>query len=235
MALRLEELSKTIDQTLLDRDATTEDVEVVCRRARELHVASVCVLPVHVPAAAEVLRSCDVKVCAVVGFPSGSAPGKKKTLEALRALADGAGELEFVMNLRALRVGDARLVRDELVAFVRSIRMTSANGGRGTVLLKAILGTTKLDDKLKKLACGIVERAELDFAQTSTGAGPAVARVADVELLRECLSESVVVKASGGIETLGDVEAMLNAGAGRIGSASASEILEPSAVLAQVS
>jgi deoxyribose-phosphate aldolase len=235
MALRLEELSKTIDQTLLDPDATSRDVETVCHRARELHVASVCVLPANVARAAEELRGCDVKVCAVVGFPLGAATAKKKIAAALRALSDGAGELEFAVNVRALRAGDARLVRDELVAFVRAVGMTSANGGRGTVLLKAILGTSELDDKLKKLACGIVERAEVDFAQTSTGRGAALATIHDVELLRECLSESVGVKASGRIETLEDVQAMLSAGAGRIGSAAASEILDPSAVLAQVS
>jgi deoxyribose-phosphate aldolase len=225
MALRLEELSKTIDQTLLDPEATAEDVDDVCRRARELHVASVCVLPAHVPAAAEDLRGSDVKVCAVVGLPSGRAHVRTKIDEAQRAIGGGARELEFVVNVSALRRGDAPLVRDELVSFARAVRMNSANGGRGAVLLKAVLGTPHLDDKLKKLAAKIVELAELDFAQTSAGYGDGAATVHDVELLRECLPESVGVKACGAIETLADVEAMVNAGAGRIGSAAAVEIL----------
>ena len=101
------------------------------------------------------------------------------------------------------------------------------------VVLKAIVGTSELDDKLKQLACKIIELAELDFAQTSTGRGPALATVHDVELLRDCLSESVGVKASGGIETLEDVYAMVNAGAGRIGSPVAVDLLSGLATLAR--
>ena len=225
MAFRLEDLSKTIDQTLLDPTATAADVEEICRRSRELHVASVCVPPAHAAAAAAELRGSDVKVCAVIGLPTGLARVRTKIADARRALADGAGELEFVVNTHALRTADARLVRDELVSFARTVRINSANGGRGAVLLKAVLGTSQLSDKLKKLAAKIVELAEFDFAQTSTGVGPDAAAVQDVELLRDCLPESVGVKACGGIETLADVEAMLNAGAGRVGSAAATALL----------
>lgn len=231
MAPRLEELSKTIDHTLVDPRAGAEDVEAVCRQARECHVASVCVLPVHVLVAAEELRGSDVKVCAVVGFPSGRARTATKLAEARRALADGAGELELVVNVSALRAGDARLVHDELVSFARTMRIKSTNGGRGALLLKAIVGTTQLEDKLKKLAAKIVELAEFDFAQTSIGHGDGPATVNDVELLRECLPEAVGVKACGGIETLEDVEAMLGAGAGRIGSPVGLAILDPSGAL----
>jgi deoxyribose-phosphate aldolase len=233
MALRTEELAKTIDQTLLDAEASKGEIEALCRRALELHLASVCVVPCHVPAAAEALRGSDVKVCCVVGFPSGTARPRRKIAEAERALAEDAGELEFVMNARALRQGDVRLVRDELVSFARTIRMKTANGGRGAVVLKAIVGTAQLDAKLIQLACGIIERAGIDFAQTSAGYGGAPASVEDVELLRECLSESVGVKASGGIETIDDVLAMVNAGAGRIGSVVAVDLLAGSTNLAR--
>jgi deoxyribose-phosphate aldolase len=215
MALRFEELSKTIDHTLLDPEATAEEVEATCARARELHVASVCVLPAHVPVAAEELRGSDVKVCAVVGLPSGSARSRTKIAQAAQALAEGAGELEFVANIGALRAGDARLVHEELVSFVRA--------------------TSQLDDKLTRLAAKIVELAGLDFAQTSSGLRPDAATVREVELLRECLPEAVGVKACGGIETLADVEAMVNAGAGRIGSATAVEILASPAGLVPAS
>jgi deoxyribose-phosphate aldolase len=231
MAVRLEELSKTIDQTLPDPEAGPDELAAVCRRARELHVAAVCVPAPHVAPAAEELRGSDVKVCALVGFPSGRARTQVKLAEARQALADGAGELELVVNSAALRAGDARLVRDELVGLTRLARLGSANSGRGAVLLKAVIGTASLDDRLKKLAAKIVELAELDFAQTATGYGAGVATIHDVELLRECLSENVGVKASGGIDTLDDVIAMINAGAGRIGSAHAIDILAPTAPL----
>jgi deoxyribose-phosphate aldolase len=233
MALRTEALAKTIDQTLLDDGASPQEVESLCRQAGELHLASVCVLPLHVAAAVQELRGSDVKVCAVVGFPSGAVSAAAKIAEAERALADGAGELEFVMNVDALLRGDFRLVRDELVSFARTIRMKTATGGRGALVLKAIVSTGQLDDKLKQLACRIIERAEIDFAQTSPGHDGSPATVHDVELLRDALSESVGIKACGGFQTIEDVQAMVNAGAGRIGSEVAVQLLGPSAVLAQ--
>jgi deoxyribose-phosphate aldolase len=233
MALRTEELAKTIDHTLLDPNAARAEVEHLCGQARDLHVASVCVLPDHVPAAAEELRGSDVKVCAVIGFPNGAAAATTKIRAAEKALAEGAGELEFVMNVQALRRGDIRLVRDELVSFARTIRMKTANGGRGAVVLKAVVGTPQLEDKLAQLACCIVERAEIDFAQTSIGHGTDMPTVHEVELLREALSERVGVKASGRIETIEDVQTMVNAGAGRIGSASAIDLLSATPALAR--
>ena len=233
MALRTEALAKTIDQTLLDDEASQQEVQTVCRQANELHLASVSVLPVHVALAAEELRGSDVKVCAIVGFPTGAVSAAAKIAEAERALSDGAGELEFVMNVGALTRGDLRLVRDELVSFARTIRMKTANGGRGALVLKAIMSTAQLDDKLKQLACRIIERAEIDFAQTSTGHDGTPATVHDVELLRDALSESVGVKACGGFRTIEDVQAMVNAGAGRIGSEIAVKLLDPSPALAR--
>jgi len=232
MALRLEELSKTIDQILRDPAAGSEEIADLCRQARERHVAAVCVRPAHVAAAVEELNGSDVKVCAVVGHPSGRARTATKIAEAQRALAEGAGELELVMNVGALRACDARLVRDELVSLARAVRLDSANSGRGAVLLKAVVGTAQLDDRLKKLAAKIVELAEFDFAQTGTGFGAGDVTIQDVELLRECLPEHVGVKACGGVETLDEVVAMINAGAGRIGSTAAVEILEPTTPLA---
>jgi deoxyribose-phosphate aldolase len=233
MALRTEALAKTIDQTLLDPGASKEEVESLCRRAHELHLASVCVLPALVSLAAEELGGSDVKVCAVVGFPAGRESAATKIAEAERALAEGAGELEFVMNVAALKRGDFRLVRDELVSFARCIRMKTANGGRGALVLKAILSTGQIDDKLKQLACRIIERAEIDFAQTSAGHDDGPTTIHDVELLRDTLSESVGVKACGGLQTIEDVQAMVNAGAGRIGSQHAVQLLDPSEALAR--
>ncbi len=232
MALRTEELAKTIDHTLLDSQGTREDIERLCREAHDLHVASVCVLPEHVRAAAEELRGSDVKVCAVVGFPNGGAPAAAKIRASEEALAEGAGELEFVMNVEALLEGDVRLVLDELVCFARTIRMRTANGGRGALVLKAVIGTPQLDDKLARLACCIIERAEIDFAQTSIRHDLDVPSVHEVELLRDALSERVGVKASGRIETIDEAQALVNAGAGRIGSTFAGNLLTAAPALA---
>ncbi|HEY7002697.1 MAG TPA: deoxyribose-phosphate aldolase [Gaiellaceae bacterium] len=232
MALRLEELAKTIDCTLLDPRAGTRGVEAVALRARDVHIASLCVLPQHVSVAAELLGGSDVKVCAVVGYPEGAAAAKAKLAEAERCLEEGAGELELALNVRAMLLCDFALVRDELTAFVRAMRMRGANGGRGAVVLKAVIGTGRLDDKRKKLACKLVELAEVDFAQTAVNGAPVT--IQDVELLRDFLPEGVGVKASGGVETLDDVLAMINAGAGRIGSTAALEILAAAASLDRV-
>ena len=233
MALRLEELAKTIDHTLLRPTATLGDVGVVCDQAREHHFASVCILPSFVPQATERLRGCDVKVCTVISFPFGADSAKAKIAAAEQAVTSGAGELEVVLNVPMLLSGDFRYVRDELVSLVRAVRVKSVNAGKGIVLVKVIIECCHLDDKLKKLACKIAEDAGADFVETSTGYGDGGATLHDVELIRDCLPESVGVKASGGIETAEKVDAMVGAGAGRIGTASAVEIMRGFARLRQ--
>jgi deoxyribose-phosphate aldolase len=224
MALRLEDLAKTLDHAVLDPEATEADIERVCAEAREHHLASVCVLPQFVRVAADHLRGCDVKVCAVIGIPLGDGPSKAKITVAEECVADGAGEIEMVLNVAAMLAADVLAVRDELVALVHAVRMRSVNSGKGVVLVKVALETSHLDDKRIRLACRIVDAAGADFAATSTGCegrGP----VGDVELLRECLPDGVAVKASGGIETLADVQAMVDAGAARVGTSQAGAIM----------
>ncbi len=224
MALRLDELAKTIDHTLLRPTATVGDVDQLCEEAREYHFASVCVLPYHAAHAVDALRGCDVKVCPVVSFPFGADSTKAKIAGAEQAIAAGADELAVVASLPGLLSGDFRYVRDELVSLVRAVRVKSVNAGKGIVLLKAVVECTLLDDKLKKLVCKIAEDAGVDFVESSTGfSGAATTR--DVELLRDCLPEAIGVKASGGIETAGDAEAMVGAGAGRIGTSNAVAIM----------
>jgi deoxyribose-phosphate aldolase len=223
MALRLEDLAKTLDHALLDPAGNHTDIERVCVEAREHHLASVCVLPQFVRPAAEHLRGCDVKVCADIGIPRGDEPARTKVALAERCVADGAGEVEIVLNVGAMLAADFLAVRDELSALVHAVRMRSVNSGKGLVLVKVALETSHLDEKRIRLACHIVEAAGADFAATSTGcdgAGP----VADVELLRECLPDGIAVKASG-IETLADVEAMVDAGAARVGTTQAAAIM----------
>jgi deoxyribose-phosphate aldolase len=229
MAPRLEELAKTIDLTLMGPRAGEGEVDRACDEARALHLASVALPPGHVARAAERLQGCDVKVAGIVGLPLGRDDVRAKIAAAERCLAEGAGELEVVLNVPAMLAGDFRLVRDELRALGQVVRMRGANSGRGRVTVKIVLETARLEDKHKKLACRIVASADADFVQTATGYDSGYATVHDVELLRECLPETVGVKACGGIETAADVFAMLNAGAGRVGTAMAAAIMSKSA------
>lgn len=225
MALRIEELAKTIDHTLLRPDATRADVERLCEEARQNHFASVCIFPCHVSLASTILKSQDVKVCTVVSFPFGADTSITKVRAAENAVGSGADEVEFVINIGAMLSGNFRLIRDEIASVVRAVRMKSVNVGKGLVLVKVIMETCYLDKKLKKLACRMIEDGGADFVKTSTGFGPEGATVADVELLRDELSENLGVKASGGIRTVEDAEAMINAGAARLGTSHAVDIM----------
>jgi deoxyribose-phosphate aldolase len=222
--MRLEELAKTLDHTVLSPRATQTDVERACDEARERHVAAVCSFPHFLPIMVERLRGCDVKTCTVVGFPFGAELRATKVAAAEHAVSAGAEEIDVVMNVAALRSGDIRFARDELVLLVRAARARAVNDARGQVLVKIIIEAPYLDDKLKRLACRMVADAGADFAKTSTGVGTQ-ATVHDVELMRDALPEWVGVKASGGIRTLADAETMINAGAVRLGSSSTIAIL----------
>jgi deoxyribose-phosphate aldolase len=235
MALRLEELAKTIDHTLLGPTATLQDVEELCSEARAHHFAAVCVLPYAVPCAVEAMRGCDVKVGTVISYPLGADSTRTKISAAESAITSGADELGVVLNVSALLSGDLRFVRDELVALVRSVRVKSVNAGKGIVLLKMIVETPALDDKLKKLACKIAEDAGADFVEASTGFAGSTASARDVELLRDCLPEIVGVKATGDIATLEEAELMVGAGAGRIGTPYAVEVMQGFAAQRKVS
>jgi deoxyribose-phosphate aldolase len=224
MPLRLDELAKTIDLTLPSPKASPRAVAKLCEQAGELHVASVCVLPQHVAAAAERMHGGDVKVAVVVGFPLGSEPLKKKMAVAAHAVGEGADEVEIVLNIRAMLEGDFRLARDELLAIARAARTKGANMKGAWPLVKVVLETSQLDEKRTRLACKIAEEAEADFVQTSSGFGPDGTNVFDVELLREWLPDQLAVKASGRIAKTADVYAMLNAGAGRVGTSAAAKL-----------
>lgn len=225
MALRIEELAKTIDHTLLRPEATRLDVEQLCEEAREHHFATICVFPSYVPLAATLLKGHDVKVCTVLSFPLGGDTTRTKVRSAENAVGIGADEVEFVINIGAMLSGNFRLVRDEITSVVRAVRMKSVNVGKGLVLVKVILETCYLDKKLLRLACKMVEDGGADFVKTSTGFGPEGATIADVELLRDELAEGIGVKAAGGIMTADDAETMINAGASRLGTSHAIDIM----------
>ena len=218
--MRVEDLTKTLDQSALADDLTPERLNEICDEVRELHVAALSSWPRFVPLMVERLRDCDVKVCSVIDFPGGNGGAEAKVEQALRAVDEGADELEVVMDYRAMLAGDFHGARDELRALTRAVRSRAANGGRGDILIKVIIEAPRLDDKLSRLACLIVEDAGADFATTCTGV-ETVATVHDVELMRDALSERVGVEACGGITTLEDVQILVGAGAARVGTPSA--------------
>ena len=228
--MRAEDLTKTLDHTVLSPETSQADIERACAEAREHHFAALCSYSHHVPLMADLLRGCDVKTCAVLDFPGGTGSTADRARAAARAVAEGADELDVVMNYRAMLAGDFRLVRDDLVRVVRAVRGRAANDARGDVLVKVIIEAPLMDDKLKRLACVIVAGADADFAKTCTGAGTR-ATVHDVELMRDALPEAVGVKAAGGVRTLGAVQAMIGAGAARVGTSSAVSVMAELAAL----
>ena len=225
MARRLAELAKTIDHTLLDLYASDEAIARLCDEAREHHFASVCVLPGSVEFAVECLRGCDVKVTGVVGYPEGEAASRDKLDDAEACAAAGAHELEFVLNSTAMLAGDFHLARDELAAMVHAVGARSMNSGRGHTLVKVALDCERLGSKRTQLACSIVEGVGADFVSTSVGGASEASTLATVELLREHLSERIGVKASGVVATADEVDELIAAGAGRIGTTHAVDVM----------
>lgn len=226
MALRLEELAKTIDQLLLDPSTTVAEVDSACEDARASHLAAVCVAPYAVERAAEALRGCDVKVSTVIGHPYGMDVAKTKIVAAESAIAQGADELDVVLNVGALRSGDLRGVRDELVAMSRAVRVRSVNGGRGLVLLSVAVECDGLDARAKHIACKLAEDAGADFVSIMSGYGARPVLPDEVELVRELLPETIGVKATCPVDGASEAESLIAAGAARIGTEHALAILK---------
>jgi len=227
-SVHAEELAKTIDHTLLRSDASARDLERLCRDARRYHFAAVCVFPYWIPFAREQLADYDVKICAVVSFPFGADGLKAKICAAEAAVEQGADEVDVTICLPAMLSGDYVYVRDELAGLVRAVRVTAVNSGHGPVIVKAIIETGCLSNKLKKLACTIVESAGADFVKTSTGFGPGGATAADVALMRRVVGPEMGVKAAGGVRDLKSAQAMIDAGADRIGASVGVKIVQES-------
>jgi deoxyribose-phosphate aldolase len=222
--MRTADISKTLDHTVLAAETTREDIERACERARAFHVAAVCASPRYTRVVADRLRGSDVKTCAVIGAPSGRG-AREQIAVAERAVCDGAEELDVPINVAALRAGAFGLARDELVRLVRAVRTCAANDARGRVLVKASIEAPLLDEAHVRMACKIVADAGADFAVTCSGVGMPVT-LEDVELMRESLPDHIGVTASGEVRTFSDVRAMISAGAARVGTASAVDVLE---------
>jgi len=205
------DLAPLIDHTLLKPEATPAEIDRLCDEARAHHFATVCVNPVWVRRAADRLRGSGVGVTAVVGFPLGANLPESKAAEARRALRDGAREIDMVLCIGALKAGDHDFVRRDIRGVVDACREVGATS-------KVILETALLTDEEKVVACRLAKAARADFVKTSTGFGGGGATVFDVALLREAVGPAMGVKASGGVKSASDVEAMVAAGATRIGA-----------------
>ncbi len=221
-----EDLARAIDHALLHPALSTQDLNAGLALCRELHLWSVCVKPCDVARAAETLAESSTAVCSVIAFPHGNAVTDVKVSEALRALHDGATEIDYVINVSAALAGDFLTIRDEMQALNHEVQSRGA-------LLKVIFETAYLDDRTKIAVCKIAKELSVAFVKTSTGFATGLApdkspgaTVHDIELMvREC-SPQCQVKASGGIRDLESMERFLDVGATRIGTSASRVIIE---------
>ena len=203
-----QEILSKIDHTLLKAFAKWEDIEKLCDEAVKFHTASVCIPPCYVKRVHDKYGD-SLVICTVIGFPLGYETSEAKLTEAVKALDDGAAEIDTVINITDVKNGDFDAVRDELTL------LRDVTKGK---ILKVIIETCYLTEEEKKTLCSIVTETGADFIKTSTGFGTAGADVKDVELFKDNIGPSVKIKAAGGIRTVEDAEKMINAGASRIGS-----------------
>ncbi len=225
MGMRVREFAKTVDHTLLKPGSTEEDVRRVCREAAHYHFAAVCILPCHVRSAARELRGTDVKVATVVSFPLGADTTLVKAAAVRDAIQGGASEIDVVMNISKFLSGEFAYVAEELASLNGEVSAVAMNNGLNDAVLKVIVETGYLSDKMKQLAVQMVAASGADFVKTSTGFGPGVATTEDVALLREEAPDGLAVKASGGIRTLEEALDLLNAGASRLGTSGSVNIM----------
>ena len=210
-----------IDHTLLKADANKEQILSLIDEAKKYEFASVCVNPTWVKTAAELLKDSSVKVCTVIGFPLGASTSAVKAFEAKDAIANGADEVDMVINIGALKSRNLKLVEDDIKAVVEA---------SGRKLVKVIIETCLLTNEEKVEACQLAKLAGADFVKTSTGFSTGFstggATIEDIELMREAVGPTMGVKASGGARTLEAAQAFIKAGATRIGTSSGVAIMK---------
>ncbi|MFE4705961.1 deoxyribose-phosphate aldolase [Peribacillus simplex] len=207
-----------IDHTLLKADATKEQIKVLCEEAREYNFASVCVNPTWVKYASELLEGSEVKVCTVIGFPLGASTPETKAFETKDAIANGAHEVDMVINIGALKDKDDELVERDIRAVVAA--------STGKALSKVIIETSLLTDEEKVRACELAVKAGTDYVKTSTGFSTGGATVEDITLMRKTVGLDIGVKASGGVRNTSDAQKVIEAGATRIGASAGVSIVK---------
>jgi len=215
-----EELAKIIDSTNVKATATKSEIKSLCKEAVQYGFRCAVVNPFYVKLAAKLLKGSNVKVCSTVGFPFGVSLPEIKALEAVKAVEDGAEELDMVINLSAFKSGDNDFVKRDIAAVVDVKRLSKE------ITVKVIIETAYLTKDEKIIACKLVKEAGADFVKTSTGFFGGGATVEDVRLMRQTVGKDMGVKAAGGIRTFADAVAMIEAGANRIGTSTAAAIIK---------
>lgn len=210
-------IAKYIDHTVLKATTTSKEVEKLCLEAKEYGFYSVCVNGCFVKECKELLKDSDVKIAAVVGFPLGAMTKTAKVFEAREAIANGANEIDMVINIGKLVEGDSKYVEDEIREIKEAI---------GENVLKVIIETCYLNEEQKMLACELSLNANADFVKTSTGFGTAGATFEDVILMKKMVGDNAEVKASGGVKSYETAEKYIELGATRLGTSSGIEIIK---------
>lgn len=211
-------INKYIDHTALKADTTGQQIEKLCSEAKEHDFFSVCVNSYYVKRAVQLLSGSSVKVCTVVGFPLGASTMETKRFEAMKAIAEGAREIDMVMNISAAKSKDWQYVLDDMSSLAQVCHQQGA-------LLKVIFETSLLTEEEKRKACELAVKAKVDFVKTSTGFSSGGATVEDVKLMRSLVG-SMGVKASGGIRDAEAARKMIEAGATRLGTSASVEIVK---------
>ena len=218
--MKTQEMLHHVDHTLLAPTATWQEIEKLCKEAVQFSTASVCIPPCYISRVKQAFGD-QLTICTVIGFPLGYSVTSAKVAETQQAIADGAKEIDMVINISDLKNHDYKKVQEEIEAI-----RTAAQGD----ILKVIIETCYLTEEEKIEMCRAVTAARADYIKTSTGFGTAGATLADIRLFREHIGTNVKIKAAGGIRSIADMEAFLEAGADRLGTSSAIKLIEGNAV-----
>lgn len=212
----MKHILKTVDHTMLKAVTTWEDIKALCDEAKEMQVASVCIPPCYIKRASEYLNG-EIAVCTVIGFPLGYQTKAVKVIEAKDAIAEGAQEVDMVINISDVKNGDYDKVEQEIREIKEAV---------GDKILKVIIETCYLTEEEKIAMCKAVTNAKADFIKTSTGFGTNGATLEDIRLMAANVGEEVAIKAAGGVKTIDDAEAFIEAGASRLGTSSICKIIK---------
>jgi deoxyribose-phosphate aldolase len=218
------DFGRHIDHTLLRPIGTTTDIRRLCTEAIEYGMAAVCVFPSYVPMAREILKESRVKIATVIAFPFGVTYTEIKEAEMRASAVRGADEMDFVINIAALKSGDDRAIEQEMEYLISKARTIG-------VRTKFIIETAYLTDDEKVRVCKVANRVKPDFMKTSTGYGPSGATVEDVRMMRSSLLPEIQIKAAGGIRSYAEALQLLQAGASRLGTSSGIKIIEEASKL----
>ncbi len=212
----MENIARYIDHTILKAAATEEEVRQYCREAKEYHFHSICVNSCYAPLVSEELKGTDITTCCVVGFPLGAMLSSAKAFEAKAAVAAGAGEIDMVINVGALKDQKYDFVREDIRQVVEASK---------PAIVKVIIETCLLTDEEKVKACQLSEEAGAAYVKTSTGFSTAGAKTEDVRLMKKTVGDRLKVKASGGIHTPEFARELIEAGADRLGVSAGTKVL----------